>query len=133
MEQRSVVVIIKDDRILLMHRFCDGKEYFCLPGGGVEEGETVEESAVREAKEETNFDVTLDHLLWKYVDDFDGRENYFFLVTNFVGELQLGGPEIKRNSAEDNYQLEWHAISDLGKLVLYPEVIKEKIVEEFGK
>jgi 8-oxo-dGTP diphosphatase len=133
MGQRSVVVIIKGDEILLMHRFCDGKEYFCLPGGGVEEGETVEEAAVREAKEETSFDVTLGRLLWKYVDDFDGRENYFFLVTDFVGQLQLGGPEIERNSAEDNYRLEWHAISDLGKLVLYPEVIKEKIMEEFDK
>ena len=42
-------VIIKDNKILLTRQW-DG---YSLIGGGVEKGETIEESIVREVKEET--------------------------------------------------------------------------------
>jgi 8-oxo-dGTP pyrophosphatase MutT (NUDIX family) len=34
-------------------------EYFKIPGGGIETGETQEQAAIREAKEETGCDVSL--------------------------------------------------------------------------
>ncbi|MFX1567359.1 MAG: NUDIX domain-containing protein [Promethearchaeota archaeon] len=57
--------VILDDQILLIkHRhFKDGLEYWLLPGGGREEGETEEECVKREIKEETNLDIVVERLL----------------------------------------------------------------------
>ena len=58
-------IIEIDDKILLIERknFPFG---WALPGGIVELGETVEEAAVREAKEETSLDVKITRLLGVY-------------------------------------------------------------------
>ncbi len=62
-----------------------------LPGGFVEEGESVEEAAVREMKEETGLEVTLSRLLGVYSDpDRDPRFHVVSVV--FVGDAQ-GTPE----------------------------------------
>jgi ADP-ribose pyrophosphatase YjhB (NUDIX family) len=40
-----------------------GYEYWNVPGGGLEPGETEEQAVVREVKEETNMDVRIKRLL----------------------------------------------------------------------
>ncbi len=63
------VLIIYEGRIVLIKRKNPPyRDSFALPGGFVEVGETVEEAAVREAKEETGLDVRLLKLLGVYSD-----------------------------------------------------------------
>lgn len=59
-----VVAVIDDGKILLTKR--EDFEVWCLPGGGVEEGESLAEGAIREAKEETGLDVRLTRLIGIY-------------------------------------------------------------------
>lgn len=59
-----IVAIIDEDRVLLTKR--EDFEVWCLPGGSVEEGESLAEAGIREAKEETGLNVELTRLVGVY-------------------------------------------------------------------
>jgi ADP-ribose pyrophosphatase YjhB (NUDIX family) len=58
------IAIICSDQILLTKR--EDVEVWCLPGGGVDAGESVAQAAVREAREETGLKVQLTRLVGIY-------------------------------------------------------------------
>lgn len=121
--QRASLVIVCDGRILLMHRHKQGREYYTVPGGGVERGETLEQAAIREAKEETGLDVTINRYLWTYAE-----KNHHFLVTDFCGDLSILGPELARITPNNRYALEWVDIDRLATLSLSPAPVGERIL-----
>jgi ADP-ribose pyrophosphatase YjhB (NUDIX family) len=59
-----IVAVIEDGKVLLTKR--EDFEVWCLPGGGVEDGESLAEGAMREAREETGLDVELTRLVGVY-------------------------------------------------------------------
>ena len=58
------VAVIHNRKILLTKR--EDFEVWCLPSGGVEDGESLAEAAIRETKEETGLDVELTSLVGVY-------------------------------------------------------------------
>lgn len=73
---RCQAVILKDNQILVLkqYNFINNEEYWLLPGGKVEEGETPEEAIKREIKEETNLDVDVKALLF---DEFTDTDSFY--------------------------------------------------------
>jgi 8-oxo-dGTP diphosphatase len=60
----AAAVVEHEGKVLLTKEILeDGKEYWIVPGGSVEWGETLEQAVVREIKEETNLDITVERLL----------------------------------------------------------------------
>ncbi len=64
-DARYQAAIMQDGKILLIqHREHEsGRTYWLLPGGGMEDGETEEETVLREVREETNLEVKVETLL----------------------------------------------------------------------
>jgi 8-oxo-dGTP diphosphatase len=63
----DVVVLLPCDRVVLIERKNEPRGW-ALPGGFVDEGETLEAAAVREAREETGLTVELVEQLHAYSD-----------------------------------------------------------------
>ena len=77
------VIIRYQDGIVLIERKNEPSGW-AIPGGFVEIGESVEEAAVREAREETSLDVTLSELFHVYSKP--GRDPRFQTVSVvFIG------------------------------------------------
>lgn len=62
----TVDIIIEIDNQIVMVRRANPPYGLALPGGFVEEGELLEQSAIREAREETGLDVDLYSLFYAY-------------------------------------------------------------------
>ena len=75
----TVDIFIYNDNhefILIKRKNDPFKDYWALPGGFVDYGETTEHAAIREAKEETSIDVQLAKLFNVYSDpDRDPRRH----------------------------------------------------------
>ena len=52
------IIIEHQGKILMGKRKGGYAPYYSIPGGSLEEGETFEEAAIREVKEETNLNIT---------------------------------------------------------------------------
>ncbi len=88
-----IVAVIENGKILLTKR--EDFEVWCLPGGGVEEGESLAEAGIREVKEETGLDVELTRLVGVYSMLGGGRHDVhavLYTARPIGGELktQLG-------------------------------------------
>ena len=123
---RVAGVIIKDGKILLMRRVKNGEEYFVFPGGGVEEDESLEEALEREIKEELGLDIKN----YKKIFEVENRgvKEVYYLIFNFSGAPQLGGPEKERMNESNQYYLEWLELVKAAELKnLFPREAVEKL------
>lgn len=108
-------VILHNGKILLEKRKNDpGKGKWSIPGGLVELGERVEETVVREVKEETGLDVEKpEHV--DVVDnvsfDEDGKVEYHFVIIDYFVKL-VGGT---LSAASDAEELEWVTLDNVEK------------------
>src|SRR5271157_756199 len=96
----TAIIPFLGDRILLVKRnTVPFKGYWALPGGRMDPGETVEQTIIREVKEETGLDVEIVRKIGEYIekgikDDVD----YEYYPTCFL--VKVVGGEIKRQESE---------------------------------
>ena len=107
-------IFIFDDEfnfILIKKKNDPFKDYWALPGGFVEYGESVETAAIREAKEETSIDVELKELVNVYSKpDRDPRGHT--VTVAFIAKGDLG----RRKADSDAKEIGIFKIQDLDEI-----------------
>lgn len=95
-----IVVFDNEKKIAFIHATIN--KYYELPGGGVEDGETIEEGAIREAKEETGCDVKITGevgIIQEYMKDKELINETHCFLAEVIGnkcEVRLNQDEINR-------------------------------------
>jgi ADP-ribose pyrophosphatase YjhB (NUDIX family) len=119
----AVSVVIPDDqgRILLIRR--TDNQYWSIPGGGMEPGESVREAARREVEEETGIDCEITGLVGIYsnprhvaaYDDGEVRQEFSICLT---GRLLGGSVQTSSESSE----VEFVPAADLPSYAIHPSI-----------
>lgn len=124
----ATILVFNDNNELLLNLRSDTMDWG-IPGGGKELGETLEECAIRELKEETNLDASDLEL----VSVLSGDEYYYkypnydevdcvivlYIVRNYHGQLSVNDGESTR--------LEFFSLEDMPKLESRAEAIINRI------
>lgn len=132
---RAGAIVLKDGRLALIKRVRPGRTYYVIPGGTIEDGETKEQAAIREIKEDLGLVVELKRFIAQL--DLEGRMQYYFLAHITGGEFGTGdGPEmlgLDTNSDDGTYTPVWMPIDQLLANRVYPQLIIElvaRVVEQ---
>ncbi len=89
MRNRSVVFVVRNRKILMEKLCYEGKTFFSIPGGGIEPGETPEQAAIRELKEECGLDGTIIRKLAEIYNN--GRTEHVFEVSVPDNQKEITG------------------------------------------
>ena len=125
MADRASAIIVLHRHILLIHRIRAGEEYYSFPGGSIEKDESAEEACIREVQEETSLQTAWLKPAFDFVSP--GRTARFFFVAVQPGLVSLGGPEIRKQSEENRYILEWLPLVEISRYPLKPEVVRDAL------
>src|SRR3954469_13169155 len=123
---RSSVVLIKDKKIGLIKRVIEDSIYYVFPGGGIEEGETPEKAAKREALEELGVEVTINECIAEV--EFNGTQ-YFYLSEIIDGTFGTGQGEeyTDENRGRGTYLPMWIDIERLSSIEVKPKEVALKV------
>jgi 8-oxo-dGTP diphosphatase len=106
------VIITREEEILVVKRKRNPfKDELAIPGGFVNENETVEQAAVREIMEETALPIRLREILGVYSDPKrDPRKH--IITTVFIGEI-IGNKKIEPVAGDDASAIKWISIGSI--------------------
>jgi len=128
MRQRSGIILIEDNKLALIERHRADKHYFAFPGGGVDEGETPEQAAIREAEEELGILVEIKQKVAEVF--FNGNTQYYFLAEKLSGEFGSGtGEEFDEyNPAYGTFLPRWLPLVDISNYNVLPRELADLVV-----
>jgi 8-oxo-dGTP diphosphatase len=110
---RACAAVIHDDMILMVNHQNGPHNYWTLPGGGVNDGETFEQAVVREVKEESGLDVTVGDLL--FTEEYEFGKSHCYLA-RLIGDATE--PTLAFLPGEESIfgtmvrSVAWHSLKD---------------------
>lgn len=99
MRDRSMAIVVRDGAILVEKIFFEGRYFYTIPGGGIECGETPEQAAIRELKEECGLEGTIKKEL-TVIHKKEGNLEYVFEVEVSEEQIAIVGQDPEMSATE---------------------------------
>ena len=124
----SAIILDESKTKVLLTERADNKQW-CLPSGGVDLGETVEETCIREVREEKGLNVHVTKLVGVYSDPHrmveypDGNKAHV-VALSFVAEI-IGG---ELGLSDETTDFGYYSVEEMDKLDMFLDH-KERILD----
>ncbi len=125
MRVRVAGVLLKGGAILLVKHRKRGKNYWLLPGGRVQLGESTQDALKRELSEELSIDVEIGELLF-VVEAIKGRDEQIIQPTFSISAKDTDVLKLGADKRVVDFDFFLH--DKLGDLIIYPD-IKDELIE----
>jgi len=116
--------IIKDNPRKILVQHLELKDIFTIPGGGQEDGETLEETVIREVKEETGYECEIVRLLMvikEYREEHDfSQVNYCYIVK----AMNKGSSSLTDKELSLKIRCDWMDVDE------YKHILESKVVDD---
>ncbi|MFH1030206.1 MAG: NUDIX domain-containing protein [bacterium] len=104
------VIFDEDGNVALLYVTKDG--YHKIPGGGIEEGESIKEALHREALEEAGCEIEITDELGLILEDRT-QKNIFQINYCFIAKTKtIGEPNFTEKEKANGFKLEWLPIDE---------------------
>ncbi|MEM4714174.1 MAG: NUDIX hydrolase [Candidatus Nanoarchaeia archaeon] len=124
---RVGVVILNENKLLLLRYLKQNPPAIFLPGGVVRLGEKLEEAAKREVKAQTNLNIELQKLLYIY-DNIKENGNKHRLDIFFLAKAK-NIQELNQNFSD--IKLDWINVDLLPSIDINPKIIKDQLLKDW--
>ena len=121
-------LIIQNGKILLCQT--KGRDYYFLPGGHVEYGETLSDALIRELKEEMGAKVLEKQFIGGAENLFDQRGEFVHEIS-FVFQTEIEGEVVEAH--EGHIQFSWFSYEEFVQNNVLPPSLKEAIIHWIQK
>jgi len=118
----SLIVINEKEEILLARHQKKERSYWVLPGGHLEFGETIEQCALRELKEETSLNAKFQRIV--FLSESIAPDNSRHIVNLYALLSEVNSSSAVQISQPEDVlvDLAYVQIADLLKLTVYPNI-----------
>lgn len=122
---RAGALLVHEGKLLTYFFNGAKQQYWRIPGGGIENGETPEQAAVRELREELGLEITLRRAFGPYF--FANKEHYYFLAETNAANL----PQENASGFEESCTVNWLPLARLAEFEFHSSALKWELVEYF--
>ena len=117
-------VVMKDGKVLLVKRGIDpNKGMWAIPGGSLKLGETLQEGAEREIKEETAITIKAKEPVYSFdffERDGDGRVRFHYVIVDMIADY-VGG---EAHGGDDALEARWVSQGELKDMEVSKNTLK---------
>ncbi len=127
-----VIIFDEENRILLVKQHHEDRDIWMTPGGGIEDGESAAEAAVREVREETGLDIQVLRMIWHVEEVSERGQRFvnFFTARVTGGKLALGEDPEFDDAHQVLREVRFMSYDEVQNIEhLYPEYLRDELWE----